>query len=166
MKITMRVGLLVMASLLFACGGKEQKKKGGFSYEKKAKKEVPQEAKPKVEAISTKADFSSKGIGPVKDLKLPDAIDKDLAAKGEETYKKLCAACHKAEQKFIGPAPKGILERRTPEWVMNMIMNPEVMIKEDPIGKKLLAEFNNIPMTNQNVSEEDARAVLEYFRTL
>ena len=58
------------------------------------------------------------------------------------------------------------MERRSPEWVMNMILDPEKMIKEDPLARELLIEFNGSPMANQNLSEEDARAVLEYFRTL
>jgi hypothetical protein len=78
----------------------------------------------------------------------------------------MCTACHKPDKKFIGPAPKGILERRSPEWVMNMILNPEVMIKEDPLTEELLKEFNGAPMANQNLKEDEARAVLEYFRTL
>jgi len=78
----------------------------------------------------------------------------------------MCTACHRADKKFIGPAPVGILKRRSPEWVMNMILNPEQMVKEDPLAKELLLEFNGAPMTNQNLSKEDARAVLEYFRTL
>ncbi len=49
---------------------------------------------------------------------------------------------------------------------MNMILNPENMTKEDPIAKKLLQEYNGVQMTNQNLTQEEARAVLEYFRTL
>ncbi len=67
---------------------------------------------------------------------------------------------------MIGPALKGVLERRSPEWVMNMIINPDVMLKEDPIAKALLKEYNNAIMLNQNLSEEDARNVTEYLRTL
>ena len=62
--------------------------------------------------------------------------------------------------------PKGILDRRSPEWVMNMILNPDVMVQEDPLARDLLMEFNGSPMANQNLSEEEARAILEYFRTL
>ena len=89
-----------------------------------------------------------------------------MAAKGADIFKKMCTACHKPNKKFIGPAPLGILERRTPEWVMNMILNPEVMLEKDPLAKELLVEFNGSPMANQNLSEEEARSVLEYFRTL
>ncbi len=106
------------------------------------------------------------GIGPVKAFTLPDQIDQSLAAKGQEIYEGKCTACHKAEKKFIGPAPKGILEKRTPAWIMNMILNPEEMVQKDPIAKQLLIEFNGSPMANQNLTEDEARAVLEYFRTL
>ena len=103
-------------------------------------------------------DLSNKGIG--------NTVDQALAAKGQELFKLNCTACHKPTKKFIGPAPKGILERRSPEWIMNMILNPEEMIANDPIAKQLLAEANGSPMANQHLTEEQARAVLEYFRTI
>ena len=68
------------------------------------------------------------------------------------------------EKKVVGPALSGVTERRSPEWVMNMIMNPVEMIKKDPIAKKLLVEHNMAVMANQNVSKEDTRAIYEYFR--
>jgi len=49
---------------------------------------------------------------------------------------------------------------------MNMILNPENMIANDPIAKQLLAEANGAPMANQHLTEEQARAILEYFRTI
>lgn len=106
------------------------------------------------------------GIGPITSLDLPDEIDEEMVKAGEAVYVQMCTACHKAEKKFIGPSPKGILERRSPEWVMNMILNPEEMIMKDPIAKALLMEYNGAPMANQNLTEEQARQVLEYFRTL
>ena len=47
-----------------------------------------------------------------------------------------------------------------------MILNPEVMVKEDPVAKALLIEFNGSPMANQGLTEDEARKILEYFRTL
>ena len=87
-------------------------------------------------------------------------------AHGADVFKKMCTACHRPDKKFIGPSPTGILDRRSPEWVMNMILNPDEMVQKDQLAKDLLIEFNGSPMANQNLSEEDARAVLEYFRTL
>ena len=60
----------------------------------------------------------------------------------------------------------GVTKRRSPEWIMNMIMNPQEMIKQDPIAKQLLIESNMAMMANQNISQEDARALLEYFRKI
>jgi cytochrome c len=55
-------------------------------------------------------------------LVLPEEIDAELAAAGAALFKTNCTACHKVEKRFIGPSPKGILERRSPEWIMNMIL--------------------------------------------
>jgi len=121
-------------------------------------------------SIEQKADpndwRTNKGIGPITNVILADEIDLDLVAKGEVVFTNKCTACHKVEKRYIGPSPQGILDRRTPEWVMNIILNPDVMVKEDPIAKQLLMEYNGTPMANQNLTEEEARSILEYFRTL
>jgi mono/diheme cytochrome c family protein len=110
--------------------------------------------------------MDNKGLGPVTSLTLNDEIDQGMAEEGQKLYQQFCTACHKPTEKLIGPAPKGILERRSPEWVMNMILNPEQMIKEDPIAKKLFVEANMAPMANQGLTQDQARKILEYFRTL
>ena len=61
---------------------------------------------------------------------------------------------------------QGIYERRSPEWVMNMLLNPTEMLKQDPIAIALLKEYNNVMMLNQNLSEKEARAISEYLRSL
>jgi cytochrome c len=105
------------------------------------------------------------GIGPVKELILPEKIDQAMVAEGKKIYEEKCTACHKPYEKYIGPAQAGVLKRRTPEWVMNMILNPEEMIKKDPIAKELMAQFAS-PMANQNLTQDEARKIVEYFRTL
>jgi len=106
------------------------------------------------------------GVGPIKAFELESTVDSSLVNQGLEVFESKCTACHKVDKQFIGPSPRGLLDRRTPAWIMNMVLNPEEMVKQDPIAKKLLIEFNGSPMANQNLSEEEARAVLEYFRTL
>ena len=125
----------------------------------------PTDEKATTEEVSADP-LQDKGVGPIKSLKLPDTIDEAMAKTGEEVYAAKCTACHKVDKKYIGPSPIGILERRSPEWIMNMILNPEVMILENEIAKKLLMEYNGAPMANQNLTEEEARAILEYFRTI
>lgn len=141
---------------LVACKSetKQDKPAYGTSTEKTPTKEVSTDYR------------ENKGVGPINSVILGETVDQELASQGKTVYESKCTACHKPDQRFIGPAPKGIFERRSPEWVMNMILNPEGMVKEDPIARKLLMEFNGAPMANQNLTEEEARAVLEYFRTL
>lgn len=168
MKIILKSSAVLFSVLMMSCGGKEEKKKEGFSVDRA--KTNTEQAAPTPAASDVKPsetiDLTNKGVGPITSVSLAAEVDQEMAKKGEEVYNKMCLACHRVDKKFIGPAPKGILERRSPEWVMNMILNPEVMVKEDPLAKALLAEFNGAPMANQSLTEEEARAVLEYFRTL
>ena len=137
------------------------KKKDGFEVsraKKEDKKDVASEGVP--------VDLDNVGVGPIKELTFPDEIDEAMAARGEEKFNAICVACHMAEQRMIGPAMKGVYERRNPAWVMNMMLNPDGMLKEDPIAKALLKEYNNAIMLNQNLTEEEARDLAEYMRTL
>ena len=168
MKHLMKSMAALAILILVSCGGKEEKKNDGIQIgQKPTPTETPKEvATESTTKASETIDLTNKGVGPIKNVVLGETIDQAMAAKGAEIYKMNCTACHKTDKKFIGPAPKGILERRTPEWVMNMIMDPEGMTKNDPLAKALLIEFNGSPMANQHMTEEQTRQLLEYFRTL
>ncbi|WP_299334599.1 cytochrome c [uncultured Psychroserpens sp.] len=165
MKITLKLLTVLFVTLLISCGGKEEQKKEPISYGKKEVTVKTESAKEKATPASKKIDLTNKGVGPISSISLGE-IDTAMAAEGEEIFKKMCTACHRPNKKFIGPSPQGLLERRSPEWIMNMILDPEGMVKNDPLAKELLIEFNGSPMANQNLTEKEARAVLEYFRTL
>jgi len=105
------------------------------------------------------------GVGPIQSISLSETIDQEMVSKGLVIFEAKCTACHKIEKRFVGPALAGITERREPEWIMNMILNPDVMVKENETAKNLLMEYS-APMANQNLTEEEARNVLEYFRSL
>ena len=47
-----------------------------------------------------------------------------------------------------------------------MLLNPTEMLKQDPTAIALLKEYNNVMMINQNLTQEEARAITEYLRTL
>lgn len=169
----MKKGLNILSvltiSLLMSCGGGEKKEKESPYGNSAPAEQTEKAAETTTESgtpASKKVDLTNKGIGPIKSVTLAPEIDQTMATHGKEIYDKMCMACHRIDKKFVGPAPTGILDRRTPEWVMNMILNPNEMVEKDPLAKELLVEFNGSPMANQNLSEADARAVLEYFRTL
>lgn len=103
------------------------------------------------------------GIGPVSEVKLV-SIDKNLVAKGEQLFTAKCSACHKISERLVGPPLKGVTQRRKPEWIMNMILNPQQMTQENPTAKELFATYL-VQMTFQDVTQDDARAILEFFRS-
>lgn len=103
------------------------------------------------------------GIGPVKEELDLKSIQTSLAAEGEELFTTNCSSCHKLDEEYVGPAQRNVIEQRSPEYIMNMILNPDEMVKKHPEAKKMLAEYMT-PMPYQGVSREEARAILEYFR--
>ena len=116
-------------------------------------------------ATSLSAFQLENGIGPITEVvTLPAAVDEKMAEHGEEVFNQKCAACHKLEERYVGPALGKVLERRSPAFVMNMILNPQDMIEQHPVTKQLLAEFMSF-MPNQNLTQDEARAVLEYIRS-
>lgn len=163
MKSILKTTLLLIATItLVSCGGGEKEEKKDIKIGDYSKKETKKETK--ATSSADMVDMSNKGLGPIKSVTIGAGIDDAMAAHGEDVFGKMCTACHKMEKKFIGPKIADVTNRRAPEWIMNMILNPEEMIKKDPIAKQLLIESNMAVMANQNISEEDARAILEYFR--
>lgn len=147
--------ILALVVIMSSCGGEKSK-------EEVAKDPVKGEVV-KEKELDKIDPMKDKGVGPIKSITLGD-IDDALVAKGKEVFKLKCTACHKITKRFVGPPLKGVTQRQTPEWIMNMILNPEVMVVENAKAKELLMEYS-APMANQNLTEEEARAILEYFRT-
>lgn len=145
--------LVFLAVSAAACGGGENPPDAGVATTSSDASTVSE--------IS--ADELEYGIGPIRDLEIGD-LDPALAEAGAETFAVKCSACHKLGERYVGPDLRDVTERRTPEYVMNMILNPEEMVANHPVAKQLFAEFNYTPMANQQLSEEEARAVLEYLR--
>ena len=110
--------------------------------------------------------LSNKGVGPITNVILEDKVNISMANSGEKLFNQLCTSCHIINEDYIGPAMSGILDRRSPEWIMNMILNPVQMLEEDPIAIELPEKYNFEYMYNQNLLEEEAREILEYFRHL
>ncbi|WP_372974405.1 c-type cytochrome [Muriicola sp.] len=151
----------VLGFFALSCGEKKEEKKEGFEMSRTKTTTATETA-----SEGVPVDMNNKGIGPITELTFPDEIDAEMAARGEAKYNAICTACHLPNQRMIGPALSGVYERRSPEWVMNMMLNPDGMLREDPIAMALLKEYNNAIMLNQNLTQEEARDLAEYLRTL
>ncbi|PWG81143.1 c-type cytochrome [Pararcticibacter amylolyticus] len=116
------------------------------------------------EASAPAAAADDKGIGKFKDVQLTHPLDEGMLAKGTQIFDVKCSSCHKlTDEKLVGPGWKGVTDRRTPEWIMNFVTNVDEMLDKDPEAKAML-ELCMVRMPNQNLSDDDARAILEYMR--
>jgi mono/diheme cytochrome c family protein len=97
-------------------------------------------------------------------VSLDASVDGGMAKKGEEIQGVKCASCHKlSDEKLVGPGWKGVTKRKSPFWIMNFITNPDPMIDKDPEVQAQL-ELCLVRMPNQNLSDEEARSILEFMR--
>ena len=142
------IAIFALIVFVVACGGDT--------------KETANDAPPPKSMVEDEPAADPKGIGEVKNVELNDPLNAEWVAAGKGVYELKCAACHKlTDQRVVGPGWKGITSKRTPEWIMNMTLNVDVMLEEDPTARELLKECL-VRMPNQNLSMEDARAVLEF----
>ncbi|MCP4460815.1 MAG: cytochrome c [Cytophagales bacterium] len=148
--ITWGLVLAISPMLFTACGGSGSKSsnENGGNGEK-----------------ATIDSATDKGIGPISNVELTD-VNTEIAGQGKSLFELKCTVCHNINQKLIGPALAGITSRRTPEWIMNMLLNPVQMQNENEAAKQLLKEYNNVPMTDLQLTEEEARQILEFLRTI
>ena len=140
---------------LVSCGGDTAKQEQASAEEEVQLADDP--------SAPAEVEDNGLGVGPVKSVDVA-SFDAALAEKGKTIFEGKCSACHQlSDQKIVGPGLKGVTERRKPEWIMNMIVKPVEMTQKDPQAKALLAEHLT-QMTNQDIQEPDARALLEYLR--
>lgn len=147
----MREGWLILGSLcLAACGGGETPPAAA--------------AKPGGATPASLTEFEMEhGIGPVTEPLTLGAVNHEMAEAGEKLFEIKCAACHKLKEKYVGPALGDVTARRSPAFIMNMILNPQGMIERHPAVKELLAQHLTF-MPNQGLSRDEARQVVEYLR--
>ena len=142
----MKYFVLVLSLFAAACGGGQSEAPGGASSAQDGLSSAQLEH----------------GIGPIEAFD-PGPINATLVERGAEVFSTKCLACHKMDERYVGPPLGDVTERRSPAFIMNMILNPEEMVQKHPEAKALFAQYMT-PMPNQSLSEDDARAVLEYLR--
>lgn len=146
---------LTIASIIISCGGNENK-----TTEQTASKETTASKVPKVPSYDPK-----RGEGKFDESNvMVGALDIAMASKGEGIAGTKCTSCHKlSDERLVSPGWKGVTARRTPHWIMNFITNPDPMIDRDPEVQAQL-ELCLVRMPNQNLSDNEAREILEFMR--
>ncbi len=119
----------------------------------------------KASSSKTTSDYDpTRGEGKHSKVELGDKLDVKMAEEGKTIANLKCASCHKyTDEKLVGPGWAGVSKKHKPEWIMNFITNPDPMIDKDPELQAQL-EICLVRMPNQNLTDDDARKILEFMR--
>ena len=106
----------------------------------------------------------NRGEGKFKDVEVGAKLDATMSETGSKIFAVKCGSCHKVTaEKLVGPGWKGVTSRHLAPWIMNFITNTDEMLNKDPKAQAQL-EICLVRMPNQNLSDADARALLEFMR--
>lgn len=97
------------------------------------------------------------------------AQDKPNAVEGKKIYEaNNCGSCHAFDKKVVGPALRGVTERRTTEWLTKWIRNNEAFRKSgDADAIALYKEYGGAAMNIfENITEPQVKDLLEYIKTV
>jgi len=146
----------IFAGFFAACGGNNQKNSSSATNDTTAGTAVTEESgNPSYDPKRGEGKFKNVEAGP---------FDAALAEKGKSIYNTKCQSCHKlTDEKLVGPGWKGVTKKHTAAWILNFITNPDAMLDQDPELKEQL-EICMVRMPNQNLTDDDAKAVYEFMR--
>jgi hypothetical protein len=151
------LAITIISALLYACSG------GAGSNGSTANGEAAN-ATGQSENNKSVADYDPhRGEGKFSNVEV-GAIDATMADAGQKIFEVKCSACHKlTDEKLVGPGWLGVTKKHQPAWIMNFITNPDAMIDKDPELQAQL-EICLVRMPNQNLTDDDARHILEFMR--
>jgi cytochrome c551/c552 len=88
------------------------------------------------------------------------------ATEGAALFKQKCTACHALDKTVVGPALKGIHEKRDEAWLIKWIKNSQAMVAAgDPEAVKIFNEFNKVAMPSfPELSDDNVKSMIAYFK--
>jgi len=165
-KIIITFSLIFSLGLfLAACGGSGENNTSSNSPAdtSTAQAETSAPASANTDTSTSKYD-PTRGEGKFHDVKLSANLDSKMAEDGDKIYELKCSSCHKLTgERLVGPGWKGVTSRHNPAWILNFVTNTDDMIDKDPKAQAML-EICMVRMPNQNLSDDQAREILEFMR--
>ena len=85
---------------------------------------------------------------------------------GENLFK-VCAACHTiGKGRLVGPDLSRVYEKREQDWLIKFIRSSQKMVKDgDPVAVSLFKEFSQIPMPDNNLSDNEIISIIDFIKT-
>jgi copper(I)-binding protein/cytochrome oxidase Cu insertion factor (SCO1/SenC/PrrC family) len=90
---------------------------------------------------------------------------------GEPIFRTRCSSCHSVDgvedDDDIGPDLLGVTKRRDRTWLIKWLRGPDKMIaNKDPIALALLKKYNNLPMPNLRLNEQEVIELITFMDEL
>lgn len=155
--------LIAGGIFLYSCGNQNTPKDSGTAARTEENEEKTENHEEKTENGNPSYD-PERGIGKYTTVDLGVVLNQEMATKGKAVADVKCLSCHKTtDEKLVGPGWRGVTSRHKPEWIMNFITNVNEMLDKDPKAQAQL-EICLVRMPNQNLSDDEARQLLEFMR--
>lgn len=155
-KLLVLTMVILFIGVIASCGSNNNSESSGAAESESAAATTTENGNPSYDPNRGEGKFTSVDLGA--------SLDAAKADLGDQVFQVKCSSCHKlTDERLVGPGWKGVTERRKPEWLMNFITNTDVMIDKDPELQAQL-ELCLVRMPNQNLSDDDARNLLEFMR--
>ncbi len=91
------------------------------------------------------------------------SADAAVVDQGKALFDGNCKQCHAINEQVVGPALKGITERRTLPWLVNFIKYPQKTIESgDPYAKALYDKYKQFMPNHDFLKDEEVNAILSY----
>jgi cytochrome c551/c552 len=156
-KVFVLLSMISLVSLIFACGGEKSSETDAGTKSSPTTESTPK-GNPKYDPNRGEGKWNTENLA------LGATLDAAMAESGSKIQSVKCSSCHKlSNERLVGPGWKGVTNRRQAEWIMNFIANPDPMIDKDPVVQAQL-ELCLVRMPNQNLSDTEAREILEFMR--
>ncbi len=88
----------------------------------------------------------------------------DKHSLGKALFENNCAVCHSYSTIVVGPALKGVTERRSKEWLIRFIASPMAMVASgDPAAVAVFNDFNQMVMPSfERLGPAEIDSILTY----
>ncbi len=116
---------------------------------------------PTVDVDSTQEQSGGTADVPAQEGALPSS-DEAIAA-GKSLFENNCTQCHAINEVVVGPALKGITDRRPTDWLISFIKNSQQVIQSgDKYAVDLYNQYNKTQMPAFNFKDEQILSILAY----
>jgi cytochrome c2 len=96
-------------------------------------------------------------------------VDPAQAAQGKQVFvKRGCNFCHtigKTGATAEGPDLGGVTERRTHEWLVAWLKDPNAMFGADAAADAMYEQYHHVKMPNMHLGEAEISSLLAYLAT-